>query len=328
MNAIIIPAYNEVEYIEASLRAIVDSLATPGNVQILLLDDASTDGTHEAASRVAGVTPIRFETRGGVARCRNVGYSLSEGKEIITHLDGHCWPRPGGIDLLVEDSRTHPDSIIGAANIIAEGRPSKVGAEWQAAVDDALAGKCPVNRAHGLTFAEHRFWFYASVERHLNTPLTRRTLCQANGLTLTRTLLEKMGGWWNLPGMWSGNDVGMGIKAWFLDVPILAETRAEIIHMQKSSSSHATPGWQQTLNKAYVAKMVFSDALYNDFWKPGLGRITKWMPQMDAALDSPAAQVERACFQSQRVRNEQDFMHQFVMPRIRQDAMTKGKEGG
>ena len=78
--SIIIPAYN----CSAYLRRCVDSLLhqTYGSLQIILVDDGSTDGTSEVCDSLAG-SDSRIEvlrkTNGGVSSARNAGIEAARG---------------------------------------------------------------------------------------------------------------------------------------------------------------------------------------------------------------------------------------------------------
>ncbi len=78
-----IPAYNA----EATLESCLDSLKkqTVEPVQVILVDDCSTDGTASIASE-AGIQVLHSPLRGGPAMARNAGAESAEG-DIILFLD-------------------------------------------------------------------------------------------------------------------------------------------------------------------------------------------------------------------------------------------------
>lgn len=90
---VILPAYNECEAIGGVLAEIVEALADePVRYEILVVDDASTDGTAEAAeefARTCWQTPVRVirrSERSGAGASRKVGIRQARG-EIIVMLD-------------------------------------------------------------------------------------------------------------------------------------------------------------------------------------------------------------------------------------------------
>jgi glycosyltransferase involved in cell wall biosynthesis len=78
--SIIIPAYNADQYIERTLRSA--SNQTHDNIEIIIVDDGSTDRTREIAERFAVDEPrinVISVPNGGVARARNIGLSTARG---------------------------------------------------------------------------------------------------------------------------------------------------------------------------------------------------------------------------------------------------------
>lgn len=85
--SLVIPAYNEVKYIGACLESV--QRYAPGKFkEIIVVDNASTDGTAEAASRYPGVRVVR-EERKGLTHARQAGLNTTTG-EYIAYIDADC----------------------------------------------------------------------------------------------------------------------------------------------------------------------------------------------------------------------------------------------
>lgn len=91
--SVVLPAYNEHRAIEHVLGEIVDALTSePIRYEILVIDDASTDGTAELAERFAAtcwqcpVRVVRCAERRGAGAARKVGVRSARG-EIVVMLD-------------------------------------------------------------------------------------------------------------------------------------------------------------------------------------------------------------------------------------------------
>ena len=98
--SIIIPAYNCKEY----LPRCVDSLLrqTYGAIEIILVDDGSTDGTSEVCDRLAssdGRVRVIHKPNGGVSSARNAGIDAAEGG-YITFADADDYVDPDHIACL------------------------------------------------------------------------------------------------------------------------------------------------------------------------------------------------------------------------------------
>lgn len=110
--SIIIPAYNTAPYIH---RAIGSSLRqTHKNIEILIIDDGSTDNTLRVAEYFAGTdSRIRVFTQknAGVSAARNHGIDEARG-EYIYFLDSDDWLEDDAIETLLDAQREHPDCLI------------------------------------------------------------------------------------------------------------------------------------------------------------------------------------------------------------------------
>lgn len=85
--SIIIPAYNSEKYIADTLRSVIAQ--TYQNLEIIVVDDASTDATLqvlEAMDINKPITVIKKEKNSGAAASRNLGYKHSKGS-LIKFLD-------------------------------------------------------------------------------------------------------------------------------------------------------------------------------------------------------------------------------------------------
>ena len=79
----IIPAYNARDYLAEAIGSVLWQRHRP--VEIIVVDDGSTDGTSEVAASFPEVRLVR-QPNGGPAATRNRGLSLAEGR-IIAFLD-------------------------------------------------------------------------------------------------------------------------------------------------------------------------------------------------------------------------------------------------
>lgn len=115
MVSIIIPAYNCESYIERCLRSVCSQ--TYGDLEVLVIDDGSTDHTADICRKVAeSDRRIRLiqKENGGPSSARNIGIKLCRG-EFVTFIDSDDWVRKDHIELLLSEvEQTGADiSIIG-----------------------------------------------------------------------------------------------------------------------------------------------------------------------------------------------------------------------
>lgn len=79
--SIVIPAYNVVDYVEASVRSILDQTVT--DIEVIGVDDGSTDGTGPLLDRLAAVDArfrVIHQDNRGLGAARNVGAREAQGE--------------------------------------------------------------------------------------------------------------------------------------------------------------------------------------------------------------------------------------------------------
>ena len=95
----VIPAYNEEYYIGDCLDAIMaEKKASPhaADIEIIVVNNASTDGTEAIARRYPGVTVVNEPSK-GLVHARRAGYMASTG-DLIANVDADTRVTPGWIE--------------------------------------------------------------------------------------------------------------------------------------------------------------------------------------------------------------------------------------
>ncbi|MDX6404885.1 MAG: hypothetical protein QOH70_2340 [Blastocatellia bacterium] len=90
-------------------RAVQSARAAGRNVEIVVVDDASSDETAEVCSGLSGITYVRVERQQGVAGARNIGMVASRG-EYLSFLDDDDTRLPGSLDAQIEALDRHPQA--------------------------------------------------------------------------------------------------------------------------------------------------------------------------------------------------------------------------
>ena len=106
---VIVPAYNAEPTIDATLASV--RAQTHGELEILVVDDGSTDGTAAKVRRHAAADPrVRLITQdnAGVAAARNRGIAKATGK-LIAPIDADDLWHPEKIARQVEEMRRNPE---------------------------------------------------------------------------------------------------------------------------------------------------------------------------------------------------------------------------
>lgn len=106
--SIIITTYNQAPYLgEAIASALVQSHR---NLEIVVIDDGSTDGSEEVAARFSGIKYIKQKNQ-GVAAARNTGVRACSG-EFIVLLDGDDRLLPDAVEIGLKQFGSHPEAMI------------------------------------------------------------------------------------------------------------------------------------------------------------------------------------------------------------------------
>jgi glycosyltransferase involved in cell wall biosynthesis len=100
--SLVIPAYNEEDYLPACLDAVMANLAERLH-EIIVIDNNSTDGTRAVVERYPQVRYV-FEPEKGITRARQRGYCAATG-EIIAYIDADTRPPAGWADQILAEFR-------------------------------------------------------------------------------------------------------------------------------------------------------------------------------------------------------------------------------
>jgi glycosyltransferase involved in cell wall biosynthesis len=104
-TSIIIPTHNRAALLP---RAIESARAAGEDVEVIVVDDASTDETPTLCRNMAGIVYLRLEQNGGQANARNVGIGRSSG-DFLAFLDDDDLRIPGSIDEQAELLGNNPE---------------------------------------------------------------------------------------------------------------------------------------------------------------------------------------------------------------------------
>jgi glycosyltransferase involved in cell wall biosynthesis len=188
--SVIVPFYNVQIYAPETLRSLRANARD--DIEFILVDDCSTDGTPEilegAERELGGAVLIRHERNGGLATARNTGLDAARG-EYVTFLDGDDWLAPGyynellatiehfGCDFVRTDhvqctarARTISRVPHGRRGVVLDPREAILPATRTTSVDYAYAWAGIYHRRllddgllhfrHGLRTAEDRPWIW------------------------------------------------------------------------------------------------------------------------------------------------------------------------
>ena len=124
--SIVIPVYGQWAHTMACLRAIAaHPPRTP--VELIVVDDASSDDTLHWLRKVNGVRVIARPINGGFIAACNEGAAAARGR-VIVFLNNDTVPQPGWLDALLDTFQSHPGTgLAGAQLLYPDGRLQEAG---------------------------------------------------------------------------------------------------------------------------------------------------------------------------------------------------------
>lgn len=103
--SVIIPCYNGAQFLAEAIESTLAQTCLP--LEVIVVDDGSTDNTREVAARYPNVRYLRQENQ-GASIARNAGLSKSQGDYLI-FLDHDDRLLPKAIEVGVNNLKAHPD---------------------------------------------------------------------------------------------------------------------------------------------------------------------------------------------------------------------------
>ena len=91
---VVITTYNRSSLLP---RAIKSAQSAGSDLEVIVVDDCSSDNTHEVCAEISGIRYVRLSANGGLANARNVGIAESS-SEFVAFLDDDDLRLPGSLD--------------------------------------------------------------------------------------------------------------------------------------------------------------------------------------------------------------------------------------
>lgn len=237
---IVIPVYNKIDVTIHCMQSIADTWFESLPVQIVVVDDGSTDRTGAVISQLAGVDYIRNGINQGFVRACNRGASLSKAK-YFCFLNNDTEVREAWLDHLVNVAEA--DETVGAVGsklIYPDGKLQEAGGIiWR----DASGW----NYGRGEDPRDSRFNYLRDVD-----------YCSGAALMVRRDLFERLGGFSEeyVPAYYEDADLCMGVRS--LGYRVVYQPRSEVIHFEGVTSgtdlSSGTKKYQQINRPKFQAK--------------------------------------------------------------------------
>lgn len=107
--SVLIDSYNHERYIEQAILSILAQDYPASDMEILVVDDGSTDHTPEIVHKFAPRVRLLRKKNGGQASAFNAAFPELKG-EVISFLDGDDWFAPGKLTAVMAALEHHPEA--------------------------------------------------------------------------------------------------------------------------------------------------------------------------------------------------------------------------
>lgn len=110
--SMIVPVYNAGQYIVPCLESLTSQ--TYQNIEIILVDDGSTDDSLRICNEYAAKNPcirVLHQENQGVSAARNAGLSCAKG-EYVAFVDADDYVKPDYLEILAADANAHSADIV------------------------------------------------------------------------------------------------------------------------------------------------------------------------------------------------------------------------
>lgn len=120
MISVIVPSYNVEPYLERCVQSLVNQTYT--DLEIILVDDGSTDGTGDLCDKLAGrdhrIRVIHKEN-GGLSDARNAGINIAKG-EFYSFIDGDDFIETDTYESMIKEMTDPGVSIVAGGFIVTD----------------------------------------------------------------------------------------------------------------------------------------------------------------------------------------------------------------
>src|SRR5260370_2389638 len=105
---VLVDTFNHEKYIDQAVESVGEEGLSRGELEIVVVDDGSTDGTASIVEKFAPRVKHVRKKNGGQASAFNAGFAESRG-EIVAILDGDDWWARGKLAAVAEALEKNPE---------------------------------------------------------------------------------------------------------------------------------------------------------------------------------------------------------------------------
>ncbi|WP_019137778.1 glycosyltransferase family 2 protein [Cellulomonas massiliensis] len=170
--SVVVPAKDAADVVADALVSLTRQGLAPGELQVVLVDDGSSDGTGEVAAafapRLPGLTVVRHDRALGLASARNSGLAHATGR-YVTYLDADDWLAPGHLAHLAGALDALRCSFVRTDHTTVEGRERVLRRAPEARRDVVLDPRGSILPSEHSTMVDYPYAWAGMYDRALAT---------------------------------------------------------------------------------------------------------------------------------------------------------------
>ena len=217
---------------------------------------------------------INNKPRVGCGKAKEQAQLMADPDSVIIHSDGHCRWMMGSLDEAVRIAAQN--QVIVAPGVAPLHCPPdeqpRMGKEWG---DRATKWKKNHSTWGGRIQVDALGAKVDACARPGKTYAFRETTFWAIFMMSAKTLRERLGGWNKLPGRWGSQEIGLGLRAWFADVPVVTMRDAVAGHRYRADqrkdgkpyAPYRVGTHERRVNTRYTHELVFSPKTCKKVWR-------------------------------------------------------------
>jgi len=244
--SVIIPAFNNINYTLACLTALKKNTGSLP-YEVIVVDDASDDGTKLLSDRVSGIRYLRNESNLGFVRACNEGARIASGRYLV-FLNNDAMVMEGWLDEILNTFRSRPDAgLVGGKLIYPDGRLQEAGGiVWR----DGAAW----NYGHGDDPARPEYNYLREVD-----------YCSGACLAVPKELFSALNGFdeFYRPAYFEDTDLAMRVRG--AGKKVYYQPLSMVIHFEGTTSGTDT-------SRGVKSYQVTNKDKFYERWKDVLGR--------------------------------------------------------
>lgn len=287
----VITAFNEGHHLSETVESI--SADRTQFIEMLLVDDGSTDDSCRFNRCLDSLRVLRNQSRKGVAYSRHVASMESNG-QVIAYFDGH---------------QSLTDNCLQPCAELAYNRNCIVCPDICDFQDDT--------RLHGAYFTQKFKRGAFSAEWKLRTP--RHEISEVSSLKaptyfLSKSLYPKLK-WSTLLQGWGGSEACLSLKAFFTGVPILHLCGPLVRHKFKQQFHYDVTWSEVWRNHAIIARVCFDESTWYRYWLPEVFE-PHLTTEAKMVLESDEIKLEQSEFAKFKVRSDREFWTRLIFQKL------------